>query len=123
MPRASNSTLADPALDAAALLRRLGFFGLFVVLPVLAQVARRASVILAPIAVILLIIASVIDRRQRPVRPAARRLLTAPGRRSSVRPLSASRTSRPRSGSPCWATSPCPTGCDRPISTCCRSGS
>ncbi|MCJ2018837.1 peptide ABC transporter permease [Methylobacterium sp. E-065] len=78
MPRASNSTHADPALDAAALLRRLGFFGLFVVLPVLAQVARRASVILAPIAVILLIIASVIDRRQRPVRPAARRLLTAP---------------------------------------------
>jgi len=78
MPRASNSTHADPALDAAALLRRLGFFGLFVVLPVLAQVARRASVILAPIAVILLIIASVIDRRQRPVRPATRRLLTAP---------------------------------------------
>ena len=78
MPRASNSTHADPALDAAALLRRLGFFGLFVVLPVLAQVARRASVILAPITVILLIIASVIDRRQRPVRPAARRLLTAP---------------------------------------------
>ncbi|MCJ2063979.1 peptide ABC transporter permease [Methylobacterium sp. J-088] len=78
MPRASNSTHADPALDAAALLRRLGFFGLFVVLPVLAQVARRASVILAPIAVILLIIASVIDRRQRPVRPAALRLLTAP---------------------------------------------
>jgi hypothetical protein len=78
MPRASNSTHADPALDAAALLRRLGFFGLFVVLPVMAQVARRASVILAPIAVILLIIASVIDRRQRPVRPATRRLLTAP---------------------------------------------
>ncbi|PJI52677.1 peptide ABC transporter permease, partial [Methylobacterium radiotolerans] len=78
MPRASNSTTIDPALDAAALLRRIGFFGLFVVLPVLAQVARRASVILAPIAVILLIIASVIDRRQRPVRPATYRLLTAP---------------------------------------------
>lgn len=78
MPRASNSTTIDPALDAAALLRRIGFFGLFVVLPVLAQVARRASVILAPIAVILLIIASVIDRRQRPVRPATYHLLTAP---------------------------------------------
>lgn len=78
MPRASTSTTIDPALDAAALLRRIGFFGLFVVLPVLAQVARRASVILAPIAVILLIIASVIDRRQRPVRPATYRLLTAP---------------------------------------------
>ena len=70
MPRASNSTPIDPAQDAAALLRRIGFFGLFVVLPVLAQVARRASVIIAPIAVILLIIASVIDRRQRPVSPA-----------------------------------------------------
>src|SRR5919205_4361401 len=41
MPRASKSTTIDPALDAAALLRRIGFFGLFVVLPVLAQVARR----------------------------------------------------------------------------------
>ncbi len=48
MPRASNPTTIDPALDAAALLRRIGFFGLFVILPVLAQVARRATVILAP---------------------------------------------------------------------------
>lgn len=78
MARASNPTTIDPALDAAALLRRVGFFGLFVLLPVLAQVARRASVILAPIAVVLLIIASAIDRRQRPVRPSVSRLLTAP---------------------------------------------
>lgn len=78
MPRASNPTTIDPALDAAALLRRIGFFGLFVILPVLAQVARRATVILAPIAVVLLIIASAIDRRQRPVRPSVTRLLTAP---------------------------------------------
>ncbi len=78
MARASQSTSIDPALDAAALLRRVGFFGLFVLLPVLAQVARRASVILAPIAVVLLIIASAIDRRQRPLRPALSRLLTAP---------------------------------------------
>ncbi len=77
MPRASTQTI-DPALDAAALLRRVGFFGLFVVLPVLAQVARRAAVILAPIAVVLLLIASGIDRRQRPAVPAIRRLLTAP---------------------------------------------
>ncbi len=34
--------------------------------------------ILAPIAVVLLIIASSIDRRQRPINPAFRRLLTAP---------------------------------------------
>ncbi len=78
MARASNSTTIDPALDAAALLRRVGFFGLFVLLPVLTQVARRASVILAPIAVVLLIIASAIDRRQRPVRPSLSRLLRAP---------------------------------------------
>ncbi|MGC5781429.1 peptide ABC transporter permease [Methylobacterium sp. NFXW15] len=77
MPRAPTQTI-DPALDAAALLRRVGFFGLFVILPVLAQVARRAAVILAPIAVVLLIIASSIDRRQRPMNPAFRRLLTAP---------------------------------------------
>ena len=77
MARASSPTI-DPALDAAALLRRIGFFGLFVILPVLAQVARRASVILAPIAVVLLVIASAIDRRQRPVRPGLSRLATAP---------------------------------------------
>lgn len=77
MPRASTQTI-DPALDAAALLRRVGFFGLFVVLPVLAQVARRAAVILAPITIVLLLIAAGIDRRQRPMAPAIRRLLTAP---------------------------------------------
>ena len=68
----------DPALDAAALLRRLGFFGLFVALPVCAQVSRRATVVLAPIAVVLLITASAIDRHQRAVRPSLWRLLTAP---------------------------------------------
>ncbi len=140
MPRASTSTTIDPALDAAALLRRIGFFGLFVVLPVLAQVARRASVILAPIAVILLIIASVIDRRQRPVRPATYRLLTAPaflagmlvilwsalsltwtpflGPAWSVWPIWA-----PRSASPSSAISRSQTGCVRRISTSCPSAS
>lgn len=77
MARASNPTV-DPALDAAALLRRVGFFGLFVVLPVVAQVARRAAVILAPIAVILLVIASAIDGRQRPLRPALLGMLRSP---------------------------------------------
>ncbi len=77
MPRASTHTI-DPALDAAALLRRVGFFGLFVILPVLAQVARRAAVILAPIAVVLLLIASAIDRRQRPVPTSVKRLLVSP---------------------------------------------
>ncbi|GJE75375.1 MAG: peptide ABC transporter permease [Methylobacteriaceae bacterium] len=77
MARSPNTTV-DPALDAAALLRRMGFFGLFVALPVAAQVSRRATVVLAPIAVVLLITASAIDRRQRAVQPSLRRLLTAP---------------------------------------------
>ena len=72
------STAADPALDAAALLRRIGFFGLFVVLPIVAQVSRRATVVLSPIAVILLIIAAAIDGRQRPFREGLGRMLRAP---------------------------------------------
>lgn len=78
MARASNPSTIDPALDAAALLRRVGFFGLFVILPVAAQVARRATVVLAPIAVVLLILASAIDGKYRPVWPAASRLLRSP---------------------------------------------
>jgi len=70
--------IVDPALDAAALLRRVGFFGLFVVVPVAAQVARRATVVLAPIALVLLIIASAIDGRQRPVRPALSQAIRSP---------------------------------------------
>ena len=73
MPRPPTTTV-DPALDAAALLRRIGFFGLFVVLPVAAQVSRRATVVLAPIAVVLLITASAIDQHQRAVGPALKRL-------------------------------------------------
>ncbi len=76
MARAPSHTV-DPALDAAALLRRVGFFGLFFVVPVAAQVARRASVVIAPIAVILLVIASAIDRQHRPLRSSLA-LLRAP---------------------------------------------
>lgn len=77
MARPPNPSV-DPALDAAALLRRIGFFSLFVVVPVAAQVARRAAVVLAPIAVVLLILAGAIDGKYRPVRPSAARLLSAP---------------------------------------------
>ena len=77
MARSPTPTI-DPALDAAALLRRVGFFGLFVVVPVVSQVARRASVILAPIAVVLLVIASAIDGRQRRLGPLGLRLLGSP---------------------------------------------
>lgn len=77
MARASHPSV-DPALDAAALLRRIGFFGLFVLVPVTAQMGRRAAVILAPIAVVLLVLASAIDGKSGPWRPAAGRLLRRP---------------------------------------------
>ncbi|MEA1831794.1 peptide ABC transporter permease [Methylobacterium durans] len=77
MSRASNTTV-DPALDAAALLRRVGFFGLFVIIPVVAQVGRRATVVLTPIAIVLLILASALDGRQRPLKPAISALVRSP---------------------------------------------
>ncbi len=78
MARAPTHQTIDPALDAAALLRRVGFFGLFVVVPMAAQVARRATVILVPICVILLILASAIDGRNRPIRPVALAMVRSP---------------------------------------------
>ncbi|WP_375409151.1 peptide ABC transporter permease [uncultured Methylobacterium sp.] len=78
MARAPTSPTIDPALDAAALLRRVGFFGLFVVVPIAAQVARRAAVILVPISVILLILASAIDGKTWPIRPIVQRLVRSP---------------------------------------------
>jgi MFS family permease len=66
MPRATSPT-PDPAVDAAALLRRLAFFGLTVVIPVTALVSRRSVVILAPIGIVLLIIAAALDGAQRPL--------------------------------------------------------
>jgi hypothetical protein len=77
MARAPTST-ADPALDAAALLRRIGFFTLFVIVPVAAQVSRRATVVLAPITIVLLIIASAIDRKNRPPGASLLRLVRSP---------------------------------------------
>lgn len=77
MVRAS-PTIDDPAQDAASLLRRLGFFGLFVIIPILSQVSRRGAVVFAPISVILLVIASAIDRGQRPVAASGMRLLVSP---------------------------------------------
>jgi hypothetical protein len=64
----------DPAADAAALLRRLGFATLLLAIPVSALVARRALVVLAPLGVALLVIASVLDGEHRGVREALRRV-------------------------------------------------
>lgn len=77
MVRASPHT-DDPAQDAASLLRRLGFFGLFVIIPIVSQVSRRGAVVFAPISVILLVIASAIDRSQRPVAQGLMGLVLSP---------------------------------------------
>ncbi|MFC0284684.1 peptide ABC transporter permease [Camelimonas abortus] len=55
----------DPTVDTARLLRRVGFFVLVFLLPIGAVVSRRASVILTPVAVALLALASLIDRAPR----------------------------------------------------------
>lgn len=51
----------DPATDAALLLRRIGFGTLALALPIASLVSRRAAVVLAPIGVVLLIIAALIE--------------------------------------------------------------
>lgn len=58
----------DPVASATALLRRLGFATLMLVIPTMALVSRRAVVVLAPIGIALLIIAALIDGENRPIR-------------------------------------------------------
>ncbi|ACA15416.1 conserved hypothetical protein [Methylobacterium sp. 4-46] len=74
MPRAAPSS-PDPAVDAAALLRRIGFIGLVVAVPLAALVSRRAIVILVPIAVVILCLATALDGAGRPVGAGLRRVL------------------------------------------------
>jgi hypothetical protein len=76
MVRASSPV--DPAADAAALLRRLGFATLTLVLPLAALVARRAAVVLVPIGLVLIIIAAVLDGKHRGLRENLRQVGTAP---------------------------------------------
>jgi len=59
--------VGDPVASATALLRRLGFATLMLVIPSLALVSRRAVVVLAPIGVSLLIIAAILDGENRPI--------------------------------------------------------
>jgi hypothetical protein len=59
---------SDPVANATALLRRLGFATLMLVIPGLALVSHRAAVVLAPIGIALLIIAALIDGENRPIR-------------------------------------------------------
>jgi len=69
---------ADPSTDAAAMLRRVGFALLFFAIPVAALLTRRAVVVLAPMAVILLVLAAVIDGGTRGTRDRFLSVLTAP---------------------------------------------
>jgi hypothetical protein len=58
---------SDPVASATALLRRLGFATLMLVIPGVALVSHRAAVVLAPIGIALLIIAALIDGENRPI--------------------------------------------------------
>ena len=66
--------LADPAADAASLLRRIAFGTLMFLVPLTALVARRAVVVLAPIGIILLVIAALLDGDHRSWAKSARDL-------------------------------------------------
>jgi hypothetical protein len=66
--------ILDPSRDAAALLRRLGFAVLMLGVPLAALLARRGVVMLVPIGVSLLVLASLLDGQIRPVRQVLGRL-------------------------------------------------
>ena len=57
----SKTPTANPSADAAAMLRRVGFALLFFAVPVTALFARRALVIVAPVAVMLIMLAALLD--------------------------------------------------------------
>jgi hypothetical protein len=71
-------TLADPSTDAAAMLRRVGFGLVLFAAPVAALFARRAVVVLVPLAIALLVIAAILDGRSRTSFTHIRHLLATP---------------------------------------------
>lgn len=73
----SQSNILDPAADAAALLRRIGFAMLVVAVPIAALVTRRAAVVLEPIGVALLVMAALLDGQARMI-ATVRRIVTSP---------------------------------------------
>jgi hypothetical protein len=73
------SQTANPSADAAAMLRRLGFATLFFAVPLAALFTRRALVVMAPLAVILLVLASVLDGSARHAREKMLALATSTG--------------------------------------------
>jgi hypothetical protein len=73
------SQTANPSADAAAMLRRLGFATLFFAVPLAALFTRRALVVMAPLAVILLVLASVLDGSAKHAREKILALATSTG--------------------------------------------
>lgn len=69
----------DPARDAAALLRRLGFAVLTLGVPVMSLVSRRGVVLMLPIGAALLVLAASLDRGARNLAESADRLASSPG--------------------------------------------
>jgi hypothetical protein len=69
----------DPATDAALLLRRIGFATLAVALPMASLVSRRAAVVLAPIGVVLLVIAALVEAPEAFVATLKRAVFSRPG--------------------------------------------
>ena len=78
MVRLSTSQ-ADPSSDAAAMLRRLGFWLLFFATPLAALFARRAVVVLVPLAIVLLVLAAALDGGSKLSGPLLRQALASPG--------------------------------------------
>jgi hypothetical protein len=70
---------ANPSADAAAVLRRLGFALLFFAVPLAALFTRRALVVMAPLAVVLLVLASALDGSAKHTREKLMALTTSPG--------------------------------------------
>src|SRR5688572_4767559 len=77
MARAPSPTL-DPAADAAALLRRLGFATLMLALPVGALLARRGAVVLVPVGISLIVIAAALDGTHRNLRDSIAQVASSP---------------------------------------------
>ncbi len=69
----------DPARDAAALLRRLGFAVLTLGVPVMSLVSRRGVVLMLPIGAALLVLAASLDRGARDLAESADRLTSSSG--------------------------------------------
>jgi len=71
--------MVDPSADAAAILRRVGFAMLVFAIPMSALFTRRAVVVLAPLAVVLLVLAALLDGSARKPKERLVAIVTSPG--------------------------------------------